>query len=117
MVDIAGSGSLFRPHRRCPTRLQRNARAARRACVGAAARLGLYPPGAWVKLQCGEIAMVLRRSPGAKTPVVVSVMSRTGMPPCRVACVKYSLIDSTGSPATWLDRCRRPESGALRVQQ
>ena len=42
--------------------------------------LGLYPPGVWVKLQCGEIAMVLRRSPVAKAPVVVSVVSRTGMP-------------------------------------
>ena len=42
--------------------------------------LGLYPPGVWVKLQCGEIAMVLRRSPVAKTPVVASVVSRSGMP-------------------------------------
>ena len=42
--------------------------------------LGLYPPGVWVKLHCGEIAMVLRRSPVAKAPAVVSVVSRTGMP-------------------------------------
>jgi len=42
--------------------------------------LGLYPPGVWVKLQCGEVAMVLRRTPVAKAPVVVSLVSKTGMP-------------------------------------
>ncbi len=42
--------------------------------------LGLYPPGVWVKLQCGEIAMVLRRTTIAKAPIVVSLVSRSGMP-------------------------------------
>ena len=42
--------------------------------------LGLYPPGMWVKLQCGEIAMVVRRTPIAKCPIVVSLVSRSGMP-------------------------------------
>ena len=42
--------------------------------------LGLYPPGVWVKLQCGEIAMVVRRTAIAKAPVVVSLVSKTGMP-------------------------------------
>jgi HD-GYP domain-containing protein (c-di-GMP phosphodiesterase class II) len=42
--------------------------------------LGLYPPGVWVKLQCGEIAMVLRRTPIAKAPIVVSLVSRSGLP-------------------------------------
>jgi HD-GYP domain-containing protein (c-di-GMP phosphodiesterase class II) len=42
--------------------------------------LGLYPPGVWVKLQCGEIALVLRRSASAKAPVVVSLVNKTGMP-------------------------------------
>ena len=42
--------------------------------------LGLYPPGVWVKLQCGEIAMVLRRTPLAKAPIVASLVSRSGMP-------------------------------------
>jgi hypothetical protein len=42
--------------------------------------LGLYPPGVWVKLQCGELALVLRRSPVPKAPVVASLVSRTGMP-------------------------------------
>ncbi|HEX7686830.1 MAG TPA: hypothetical protein VF453_03935 [Burkholderiaceae bacterium] len=42
--------------------------------------LGLYPPGAWVKLQCGEIALVLRRTAIAKAPVVASFVNRSGMP-------------------------------------
>ncbi len=42
--------------------------------------LGLYPPGVWVKLQCGEIAMVVRRTAIAKAPVVVSLVGKTGMP-------------------------------------
>ena len=42
--------------------------------------LGLYPPGVWVKLQCGEIALVLRRTAIAKAPIVASLVSRSGMP-------------------------------------
>lgn len=42
--------------------------------------LGLYPPGAWVKLACGEIALVVRRTPSFKAPVVVSLVNRSGMP-------------------------------------
>ena len=42
--------------------------------------LGVYPPGVWVKLHCGEIAMVLRRTPIAKAPIVASLVSRSGMP-------------------------------------
>ncbi|MBW8778326.1 MAG: phosphohydrolase [Burkholderiales bacterium] len=42
--------------------------------------LGLYPPGVWVQLQCGEIAMVLRRTPVAKCPIVASLVGRTGLP-------------------------------------
>ena len=42
--------------------------------------LGLYPPGVWVKLQCGEVAMVVRRTALARAPMVVSLVSKTGMP-------------------------------------
>ena len=42
--------------------------------------LGVYPPGVWVKLQCGEIAMVVRRTAIAKAPVVVSLVGRSGLP-------------------------------------
>ena len=42
--------------------------------------LGLYPPGVWVKLQCGEVAMVLRRTAIAKAPIVASLVGRSAMP-------------------------------------
>ena len=42
--------------------------------------LGVYPPGVWVKLHCGEIAMVVRRTAIAKAPVVVSLVGRSGLP-------------------------------------
>jgi HD-GYP domain-containing protein (c-di-GMP phosphodiesterase class II) len=42
--------------------------------------LGLYPPGVWVKLQCGEVALVLRRSAVAKAPIVASLVNKSGMP-------------------------------------
>jgi hypothetical protein len=42
--------------------------------------LGLYPPGCWVRLQCGEVAMVLRRTAVGKSPVVASLVSKAGMP-------------------------------------
>jgi HD-GYP domain-containing protein (c-di-GMP phosphodiesterase class II) len=42
--------------------------------------LGLYPPGSWVQLQCGEVAMVLRRAGAPKAPVVASLVSKSGMP-------------------------------------
>jgi hypothetical protein len=42
--------------------------------------VGLHPPGSFVKLVSGEIALVLRRGPQAKTPKVASVISRSGTP-------------------------------------
>lgn len=42
--------------------------------------VGLYPPGVWVRLACGEIGLVLRRSPQPKSPVVAALVSRSGMP-------------------------------------
>jgi HD-GYP domain-containing protein (c-di-GMP phosphodiesterase class II) len=42
--------------------------------------LGIYPPGVWVRLQCGEVAMVLRRSAQPASPVVASLVTRGGLP-------------------------------------
>jgi len=42
--------------------------------------LGVYPPGAFVRLATQEIAIVLRRGPSATTPRVAVVMNRSGMP-------------------------------------
>jgi HD-GYP domain-containing protein (c-di-GMP phosphodiesterase class II) len=39
---------------------------------------GVYPPGCFVQLQCGEVGVVIRRGPNANTPVVASLTSRTG---------------------------------------
>ena len=42
--------------------------------------LGIYPPGAFVRLATQEIAIVLKRGPSATTPRVAVVRSRSGMP-------------------------------------
>ena len=42
--------------------------------------LGVYPPGAFVRLATQEIAVVLKRGPSATTPRVAVVMNRSGMP-------------------------------------
>jgi HD-GYP domain-containing protein (c-di-GMP phosphodiesterase class II) len=65
--------------------------AARDACLGADGRpdevgaamvktLGIYPPGSFVKLTSGEIAVVLRRGLRANHPRVASLVSRDGDP-------------------------------------
>jgi HD-GYP domain-containing protein (c-di-GMP phosphodiesterase class II) len=41
---------------------------------------GIYPPGSYVRLSSGEVAVVLRRGAHAKTPKVVSVISKSGTP-------------------------------------
>lgn len=41
--------------------------------------LGIYPPGAWVKLASNEIGVVVRRGASAATPRVAVLLSRTGM--------------------------------------
>ena len=42
--------------------------------------LGLYPPGSFVQLASGEIAVVLRRGPRSTEPLVASIISRSGTP-------------------------------------
>ena len=41
---------------------------------------GIYPPGSFVRLVDGEVAVVLRRGRRANEPWVASVLGRTGMP-------------------------------------
>ena len=41
--------------------------------------LGIYPPGAWVKLTSGEIGVVIRRGASAATPRVAVLLNRSGM--------------------------------------
>ncbi|UUX94896.1 hypothetical protein [Aquabacterium sp. J223] len=40
---------------------------------------GLYPPGTYVKLASGELAVVVRRGPCATTPQVCSLTDATGL--------------------------------------
>ena len=42
--------------------------------------LGIYPPGAWVKLANDEIGVVIRRGATAATPKVAVLLNRHGMP-------------------------------------
>ena len=42
--------------------------------------LGLYPPGCFVRLKNGEVAVVLGRGQRANEPLVASVVSRDGLP-------------------------------------
>lgn len=45
------------------------------------AETGLHPPGAWVKLACGEVALVMKRQSNPRAPLtVVSLINRDGMP-------------------------------------
>lgn len=42
--------------------------------------IGIYPPGAFVRLGNGEVAIVLRRGQLATTPLVYSIISGSGVP-------------------------------------
>jgi hypothetical protein len=42
--------------------------------------VGVYPPGAFVRLASQEVAVVLRRGNSATTPRVAVVLNRNGMP-------------------------------------
>lgn len=65
--------------------------AAREACLGPDGRpdeigagllkaVGLYPPGCFVELACGEVGIVVSRGRRANLPLVVSLVAPTGMP-------------------------------------
>ncbi|MBL0730187.1 HD-GYP domain-containing protein [Piscinibacter sp. HJYY11] len=41
---------------------------------------GIYPPGELVKLKTGELAVVIRRTASANTPIAASITDRTGVP-------------------------------------
>jgi HD-GYP domain-containing protein (c-di-GMP phosphodiesterase class II) len=41
---------------------------------------GIYPPGDFVQLKSGELAVVVRRGPTATTPEVAAITDRKGMP-------------------------------------
>jgi HD-GYP domain-containing protein (c-di-GMP phosphodiesterase class II) len=56
------------------------------------AETGLHPPGAWVKLACGEIALVMKRQPNPKAALtVVSLVNREGLP-LAVPAVRHTAL-------------------------
>jgi hypothetical protein len=56
------------------------------------AETGLHPPGAWVKLACGEIALVMKRQSNPKAPLtVVSLVNREGLP-LAVPAVRHTAL-------------------------
>jgi hypothetical protein len=56
------------------------------------AETGLHPPGAWVKLACGETALVMKRQPNPKAPLtVVSLVNREGLP-LAVPAVRHTAL-------------------------
>jgi hypothetical protein len=59
-----------------------------------AAVLGFYPPGTYVQLGNGEIAVVIKRGERATTPHVASIMSASGMP-----LSKYEYRDTSDARA------------------
>lgn len=46
---------------------------------------GIYPPGEFVKLKSGELAVVIRRTASANTPLAVSITDKAGVPVLHVA--------------------------------
>ncbi|MEY4883958.1 MAG: hypothetical protein RIS34_1812 [Pseudomonadota bacterium] len=53
---------------------------------------GIYPPGDFVKLKSGELAIVVKRSANAKAPLVAAITDRSGKP------VNTSLRRDTAEP-------------------
>lgn len=41
---------------------------------------GIYPPGEFVKLKTGELAVVIRRTASANTPIAASITDKAGVP-------------------------------------
>jgi len=56
---------------------------------------GMYPPGSWVKLACGEVALVLKRTAFLKAPVLASMINREGLPMAVPALRNARLPDYT----------------------
>jgi hypothetical protein len=54
--------------------------------------VGFYPPGSFVQLVSGEVAVSVQRGVRANTPWVISVVDKDGMP-----VVKYQCIDTSDS--------------------
>jgi hypothetical protein len=52
--------------------------------------VGFYPPGSYVKLANGEIAVAVQRGDRANTPWVISIIGSDAMPMAKYQCVSTS---------------------------
>jgi hypothetical protein len=59
--------------------------------------VGFYPPGSYVQLPNGDIAVAVQRGERANTPWVVSIIDKEGMPISRYVCKE------TNTPATAIE--------------
>jgi HD-GYP domain-containing protein (c-di-GMP phosphodiesterase class II) len=60
--------------------------------------LGIYPPGAFVKLQSGELGIVIKRHVNPKTPIIKAVVGPRGAPfdtpiPRKTDAREYEILD------------------------
>jgi HD-GYP domain-containing protein (c-di-GMP phosphodiesterase class II) len=60
--------------------------------------LGIYPPGAFVKLQSGELGIVIKRHINPKTPIIKAVVGPRGAPfdtpiPRKTDTREYEILD------------------------
>lgn len=73
--------------------------------------VGIYPPGTYVKLANGEVAVVVRRGGHAHTPVVCGLVAATGMPLGEAvardtAFPKYAVASLTTKPRVVFEPAR-----------
>ncbi len=71
--------------------------------------LGIYPPGDFVKLKSGELAVVVRRGASASTPLAASITDRGGMP------VVNTVIRDTAKPEFAIVSASADKSLVLRM--
>ena len=84
----------------------------RRPSIGAAltAAVGFYPPGTYVKLASGEIAVAVQRGARANAPWVMALIGRDGMP-----TVNYRCLDTT-DPLHAVTGPQRVRHGQFNIQ-
>ena len=68
--------------------------------------LGVYPPGAFVRLASQEVGVVIRRGTTATTPRVAVVTNREGLPtgepiPRDTGMPPWKITAAVGSAACW----------------
>ncbi len=79
-------------------------------CSAFIKELGIFPPGAFVRLSNGEVAVVIKRGKTTRTPLVVSVLSPRGG-----ALARPVRRDTSIESFTIADACPRDDTLALNL--